>query len=84
MSQNGSRPDALVGLRILARRTELGLSQRELTKGLDRVSYAYLSRVEAGARMPSWRALIELADRLETSALWLATGTNFGCPVCHR
>ncbi len=49
------------------------------------MSYAYLSRIETGERTPSLSALIELADRLETSALSLATGRTSGrCPLCGR
>jgi transcriptional regulator with XRE-family HTH domain len=49
------------------------------------MSYAYLSRIEAGERTPSLSALIDLADRLETSALYLATGKTAGrCSFCGR
>lgn len=61
-----------VGERILRRRTELGLSQRELE--CEGVSYAYISRIEAGQRRPSVRALRKLAARLEVSVHWLETG----------
>ena len=78
------RPDAKVGQRIKKVRLEHGLSQRDLAEG-SLVSYAYVSRIEAGARVPSLGALIELADRLETSALYLATGRTTGlCPFCGR
>jgi transcriptional regulator with XRE-family HTH domain len=61
---------------------ELGLSQRELASKT--VSYAYISRVEAGQRVPSWSALIDLADRLETTALELGLGPAHDCPVSSR
>jgi transcriptional regulator with XRE-family HTH domain len=78
------RPDAKVGQRIKRVRLERGLSQRHLADGTS-VSYAYVSRIEAGARVPSLGALIELADRLDTSALYLATGRTGGhCPFCGR
>ncbi len=65
-------------------RLERGLSQRDLAEGSS-VSYAYVSRIEAGARVPSLGALIELADRLDTTALYLATGKTSGpCPFCGR
>jgi transcriptional regulator with XRE-family HTH domain len=49
------------------------------------MSYAYLSRIEAGERTPVLSALIALADRLETSALNLVTGRTTGrCPFCGR
>jgi transcriptional regulator with XRE-family HTH domain len=77
------RADAQAGERIKALRLEHGLSQRDLSA--PGMSYAYLSRIEAGERTPSLSALIELADRLETSALYLATGKTSGrCPFCGR
>ncbi len=77
------RADAKVGQRVKALRLERGLSQRDLAA--PGMSYAYLSRIEAGERTPSLSALIELADRLETSALYLATGRTSGrCPLCGR
>ena len=54
------------------RRQELGLSQRALAD--EGVSYAYISRIEAGARRPSVRALRVLAPKLGVSAHWLETG----------
>jgi len=78
------RPDAEVGQRIKRVRLERGFSQRHLTDGTS-LSYAYVSRIEAGARVPSLGALIELADRLDTTALYLATGKTSGpCPFCGR
>jgi transcriptional regulator with XRE-family HTH domain len=77
------RADAQTGQRIKALRLERGLSQRDLSA--PGMSYAYLSRIEAGERTPSLSALIALADRLETSALYLATGKTSGrCPLCGR
>jgi transcriptional regulator with XRE-family HTH domain len=74
-----------VGQRIRRLRREQGLSQRALSEGLDRVTYAYVSRVEAGTRTPSIRALIEMAGRLKTSALYLLEGTDdCPCPMCGR
>ena len=77
------RADARTGERIRARRGELGLSQRALVEGTG-YSYAYLSRIEAGARTPSLSALIEFAEALDTSALYLATGRHTDCPFCGR
>jgi transcriptional regulator with XRE-family HTH domain len=48
------------------------------------VSYAYISRIEAGERRPSLSALIELAEKLDTTALFLATGRLHDCPFCRR
>ncbi len=77
----GLRPDKQTGRRLKARRLELGLSQRELASKT--VSYAYISRVEAGQRVPSWSTLIDL-DRLDTTALQLGLGRGHDCPVCSR
>ena len=75
--------DRKVGRRVRAKRLELGLSQRELAS--PGVSYAYISRIEAGARVPSAKALILLARKLDVTPLWLATGRENGhCPYCGR
>src|SRR6266487_3989082 len=61
-----------VGERLRQRRLELGLSQREIaSKG---VSYAYISRIENGTRIPSVTALRKLAPKLGVSVEWLETG----------
>jgi transcriptional regulator with XRE-family HTH domain len=62
----------VIGQRIRARRLELGLSQRQLAQ--PGVSYAYISRLEAGTRTPSVKALRLLAPRLSVSVEWLETG----------
>ena len=61
-----------VGLRLRKRRVELGLSQRELA--CEGVSYAYISRLEAGSREPSVKALRKIAPKLGVSVHWLETG----------
>ena len=61
-----------VGRRIRQRRLELGLSQREVAS--EGVSYAYLSRLETGARRPSIKALRKLAFKLDVTVHWLETG----------
>jgi transcriptional regulator with XRE-family HTH domain len=63
-----------VGERIRQRRLELGLSQRELAS--EGVSYAYVSRLEAGTRQPSVKALRKLAPKLGVSPHWLETGED--------
>ena len=74
-----------VGQRILRLRKEAKLSQRELTDGLDRVTYAYISRIEVGTRQPSLRALRELAPRLGVTPLFLEMGSDaVTCPHCGR
>jgi len=73
--------DETVGQRIYRLRRERGFSQRTLAQ--PGVSYAYISRVEAGTRTPSVKALILLAAKLDVSALYLLVGTTEGtCPVC--
>jgi transcriptional regulator with XRE-family HTH domain len=79
------KADRHTGKRIKELRVERRLSQREVAQGIPRVSYAYLSRIEAGKRTPSLSALIEIADKLDTSALYLATGSAKGlCPFCRK
>ena len=65
-----------LGARIKRLRVEQSLSQRQLCTGLDRFSYAYLSRVEADARQPSVRALRLIAERLGVTAYYLEKGTE--------
>lgn len=64
-------PDS-VGWRLRERRVALGLSQRDLSA--PGISYAYISRIEAGMREPSVKALRKLAPRLGVSVAWLETG----------
>ena len=72
-----------VGQRLRQLRTERGLSQRDLAG--PGCSYAYISRIEAGARRPSAKALQHLASKLGTTALYLSTGKADGpCPYCGR
>jgi tetratricopeptide (TPR) repeat protein len=61
-----------VGQRLKRLRLERGFSQRELAG--PGVSYAYISRSEAGARRPSVKALRVLAQKLGVSADYLETG----------
>jgi transcriptional regulator with XRE-family HTH domain len=70
-----STPDEeTVGQRIRRLRLARGMSQRQLaSKG---VSYAYLSRIEAGQRTPSVKAIRLLATRLGVSADYLETGSE--------
>lgn len=58
--------------RLRRLRRERGLSQRDLSA--PGVSYAYVSRIEAGERMPSVRALRLLAAKLGVSVEYLETG----------
>src|ERR671934_1969555 len=63
-----------IGQRLRRLRLERGLSQRELSER--GVSYAYISRIEAGARRPSVKALRMLARKLRVSADYLETGSE--------
>jgi tetratricopeptide (TPR) repeat protein len=63
-----------IGQRLRRLRHERGLSQRELSS--PGVSYAYISRIEAGARRPSVKALRMLAKKLGVTADYLETGSE--------
>jgi transcriptional regulator with XRE-family HTH domain len=63
-----------IGDRLRRLRLERGLSQRELAS--PGVSYAYISRIEAGARRPSVKALRQLARKLSVSPEYLETGSD--------
>jgi transcriptional regulator with XRE-family HTH domain len=63
-----------VGERLRRLRQERGLSQRDLSD--PGISYAYISRIEAGARRPSVKALRMLARKLGVSAQYLETGSQ--------
>src|SRR5437764_6740274 len=63
-----------IGQRLKRLRLEKGLSQRELAS--PGVSYAYISRIEAGTRQPSVKALRRLAAKLGVTPEYLETGTD--------
>jgi transcriptional regulator with XRE-family HTH domain len=63
-----------IGQRLKRLRLERHLSQRELAA--PGVSYAYISRIEAGTRQPSVKALRRLAAKLEVSPEYLETGSE--------
>ena len=65
-----------IGQRLKRLRLEKGLSQRELAA--PGVSYAYISRIEAGTRTPSVKALRKVAATLGVTADFLETGSNLG------
>jgi len=63
-----------VGARLRRLRLERGLSQRQLaSRG---ISYAYVSRIESGQRIPSVRAIRLLARRLGVTPEYLETGVD--------
>src|SRR5918994_5586284 len=63
-----------VGARLKRLRLQRALSQRDLSS--PGVSYAYISRIEAGARTPSVKALRKLAQKLGVSVEYLETGRD--------
>jgi transcriptional regulator with XRE-family HTH domain len=63
-----------IGERLRRLRTDRGLSQRELAA--PGVSYAYISRIEAGTRQPSVKALRKLAAKLEVTTEYLENGRD--------
>jgi transcriptional regulator with XRE-family HTH domain len=78
-SQHDAVPEATrqpesIGARIRRLRLERGLSQRDLSE--PGVSYAYVSRIEAGARQPSLKAIRLLAGKLGVSPEYLETGAG--------
>jgi tetratricopeptide (TPR) repeat protein len=70
-SEPGREP---IGVRLRRLRLERGFSQRELAS--PGVSYAYISRIEAGTRRPSVKALRMLARKLGVSPEYLETGSE--------
>jgi tetratricopeptide (TPR) repeat protein len=65
-----------VGRRLREARENAGLSQRQLS--FLGCSPAYISRIEAGDRIPSLQLLREMGRRLGVSEDYLATGTERG------
>lgn len=65
-----------VGRRLRQAREAAGLTQRELS--FEGCTAAYVSRIEAGARVPSLQILHEFAKRLGVTPEYLATGRPDG------
>ncbi len=63
-----------IGQRLRRLRLERNLSQRALAS--PGVSYAYISRIEAGTRQPSVKAVRMLARKLGISPVYLETGSE--------
>jgi transcriptional regulator with XRE-family HTH domain len=63
-----------VGARLRRLRIEQGASQRDLS--VPGITYAYISRIEAGARTPSVKALRMLAKKLGVTPEYLETGSE--------
>jgi transcriptional regulator with XRE-family HTH domain len=72
LAQEARESPEPVGARIRRLREERGLSQRDLAE--PGVSYAYLSRIEAGARIPSVKVLRIIARKLRVPLEYLETG----------
>src|SRR6266849_323606 len=73
-SVSEGRTTESVGARLKRLRLQRGLSQRDLSS--PGVSYAYISRIEAGARTPSVKALRKLSQKLGVSVEYLETGRD--------
>ena len=69
------RPET-VGERLRRLRIDQGASQRDLSE--PGITYAYISRIEAGARTPSVKALRRLAKKLGVTPEYLETGSELG------
>ena len=78
MGWTSEPPDETVGARLSRLRRERGLSQRDLSS--PGITYAYISRIEAGARTPSVKALRMLAQKLGVTPEYLETGSELGGP----
>ena len=63
-----------VGQRLRRLRLALGVSQRDLSA--PGITYAYISRIEAGTRQPSVKALRMLARKLGVTPEYLETGSE--------
>jgi tetratricopeptide (TPR) repeat protein len=63
---------AAVGQRLRQSRLDAGLTQRDLS--FEGCTAAYVSRIEAGARVPSLQILREFAKQLGVDVEYLATG----------
>jgi tetratricopeptide (TPR) repeat protein len=70
-----------VGRRLRDARLRAGLSQRDLS--FPGCSPAYISRIEAGDRIPSLQLLREMGTRLGVSEDYLATGAR-SAPITDR
>lgn len=68
-----------VGQRLHEARLRASMSQRQLS--FPGCTAAYISRIEAGARVPSLQMINHLAARLGVSGQWLATGVDTAAVV---
>jgi tetratricopeptide (TPR) repeat protein len=70
-----------VGRRLREAREAAGVSQRRLA--FPGCTSAYISRIEAGQRIPSLQLIHEFARRLRISPEWLATGVDGDPPTAE-
>jgi tetratricopeptide (TPR) repeat protein len=76
MNDSKREPTETLGERLRRLRKERGLSQQAISgPGL---TTAHISRIEAGLRRPSVRAIRALAKKLEVTPEYLETGTQLG------
>ncbi len=76
MNDKTREPTETLGERLRRLRKERGLSQQAISgPGL---TTAHISRIEAGLRRPSVRAIRALAKKLDVSAEYLETGRDLG------
>src|SRR6266849_10722610 len=71
-SVSEGRTTESVGARLKRLRLQRGLSQRDLSS--PGISYAYISRIESGARTPSVKALRRIAAKRGVTVEHLETG----------
>jgi ribosome-binding protein aMBF1 (putative translation factor) len=62
-----------IGLRIIRRRQDLGLAQKDLAEAVDMLA-SNLSQIERGDRNVTIRTLCRIADALDTTVLELMGG----------
>lgn len=70
-----------VGRRLREAREAAAVSQRKLA--FPGCTSAYISRIEAGQRIPSLQLIHEFARRLRVSPEWLATGVEGDAPTAE-
>lgn len=71
---------ARVGTRIAALRKQKQLTQERLAEAAD-LSPAYLARIESGAREPTLRTLLSIADVLDVALTLLFEEERAGVPA---
>lgn len=72
-----------LGNRVRRLRLKMGATQEAISS--QKVSVPYISRIETGdIAFPSADALMAIASKLNTTALFLETGEHGRCPYCGR